>query len=381
MVVKLADDMVTPLALGTEANYEAIRRGLGSLRRHEALWQLSMPCVASCMEPGVLEAACAAEHIGQEYTRFERMCLLATVRALRQAGVDARSPRTLFVLSTTKGNVHLLDARFTHHFAPQRVTPAASAQAVAQWFGNSRTPLVVCNACISGLHAQLLAARLIEQGSCDTVVVTGADMLSPFIVSGFQSLLALSPEPCRPFDEERIGLNLGEAAACVVYGRAPQTQDTRWQLCTGAVCNDAYHISAPSRTAEGYVQAVQNAMHGAEPSELAFVCAHGTATLYNDEMEAVGLTRAGLQQVPVCSFKGYFGHTMGAAGVVETLLSMQAIDHGMVPATKGYACSGVSRRLLVSGEWCTTTQRAFLKTISGFGGCNAAVLFRKGGVA
>ena len=131
-------------------------------------------------------------------------------------------------------------------------------------------------------------------------------------------------------------------------------------LLRGAIRNDANPISGPSRTGEGSFRAIKVVLGDVEPEELALVSVHGTSTAYNDEMESIALTRAGLQNVPVNSLKGYFGHTMGAAGILETILSMASVDDGTVLGTRGYS------------------KRAFAKLLSGFGGCNAAGIFVKG---
>ena len=243
---------------------------------------------------------------------------------------------------------------------------------------------MVSNACISGLSAQLMALRLLEGGYCDTAIVCGADVLSRFIVSGFGSLKALSPVECRPFDIERCGLNLGEAAATIIYrsssyvGFGNEDEDEAMWVCAGgAVRNDAHHVSAPSPKGEGCYMAIRAAMGDLSADSLAFVNAHGTATLFNDEMESVALARAGLLGVPVNSLKGYYGHTMGAAGVLETILSMRAVDRGNILGTRGFHELGVSNPISVSATNSPTTKQSFLKLLSGFGGGNAAMVFER----
>lgn len=177
-----------------------------------------------------------------------------------------------------------------------------------------------------------------------------------------------------------MGLNLGEAAACVVYGRAEEATDISrlWCVADAAVRNDAYHVSSPSKTAEGACRALRAVLAGKDLSGLAFVNVHGTATLFNDEMEAVALDRMGLGDLPANGLKGYFGHTLGAAGVLETLISMEALDDGIVLGTKGFEQPGVSRRINISAGHRPATGTAFLKMMAGFGGCNAAMLCCKG---
>jgi 3-oxoacyl-[acyl-carrier-protein] synthase-1 len=146
-------------------------------------------------------------------------------------------------------------------------------------------------------------------------------------------------------------------------------------LCGGAIRNDANHISGPSRTGEGSFRALQAVIADLEqPAEqLAFVNVHGTATPYNDEMESIALERAGLSSVPINALKGYYGHTLGTAGVLETLLSIEAVRHGTVLATRGFTQLGVSRPVDIAAQLRTTARRTFVKLLSGFGGCNAAI--------
>ena len=380
IVRKIGESMITPLGFSVEENFQAVLGMRSALRHYEHCWNLPFPSYLSLIQDDLLEAAFQEEVElsrlpSPACTRFEKLSLLSAVKAVRQSGVDPKSERVLFVLSSTKGNVSLLSEKTVDM---QRVTPAHTAQLVADYFGNPNTPITVSNACISGLCAQMEAYRCLQSGQYDAVVVVGADALSPFIVAGFQSLRALSVEQCHPFSDNRNGLNLGEAAAAVVWETAEDhALDTSWKMMGAAVRNDANHISGPSRTGEGSYRALQAVLQrsGLSDKDLACLNVHGTATLYNDEMEAIAIDRAGLASVPVNALKGYYGHTLGAAGVLEVLLTMCALDHGLVPATRGFEGLGVSVPLQVSAEMMKTTQRTFVKLLSGFGGCNAAAAF------
>lgn len=374
MVVKLADNIISPLGVTTEENYRAVKAGHSALRLHEGVPGIPIPFYASLIDENILT-------VEGDYTKFERMCIQSVAAALAQCDIDASSDRVLFIVSTTKANVSLLaGGRYpAGSNLPSSVLPGVAASRIASYFSNHRTPLVVSNACISGVCAQIEALRALEHGLCDYAVVVGADVQSAFIVTGFQALKAVSAEACRPFDRDRKGLNLGEAAATVIYGRS-DTADNRWQMVCGAVRNDANHISGPSRTGEGSYLALRSVLQHITPDEIAFISAHGTATLYNDEMESIAVERAGMTDTPVGSLKGCYGHTMGAAGVLETLLSMSAVDDHTVLGTRGFENLGVSRPISVSSENRTTDRHAFIKLISGFGGCNAAAAFKKGGV-
>ena len=387
-VVKVADNIISPLGTTTEENYAAVKAGKSALRLYESSKDLPEPFFASLIDEaaladeyaGIGSAAKTGEYSGLDgLTRFEKRLILSVSKALKGTGIDPASEDVLFVVSSTKGNVELLDSGA----GPRGGDPAErerlgnSAERIAGFFGNKNTPVVVSNACISGLCAQIAAMRELQAGKFGTVIVTGTDVQSRFIISGFQSFKALSLEACRPFDAQRKGLNLGEAAATIIFRyKTPASDD--WVLLRGAVRNDANHISGPSRTGEGSFRAIKAALGDVKPEELALVSVHGTSTAYNDEMESIALARAGLQNVPVNSLKGYFGHTMGAAGILETILSMASVDDGTVLGTRGYSECGVSCPPDISPAPRKTVKRAFVKLLSGFGGCNAAGIFIKG---
>ena len=380
MIVSVAHNILSPLGMTSAENYAAVKAGRSMLKRYEGLWGLPEPFVASLMDRDKVEQAFAEITDPKPYTFFEKMIILSATKALGQTDIDPTSDKVLFILSTTKGNVFLLDKRVTG-FPKERVLLGAAARQMTEYFHNPNTPLVVSNACISGVCAQIEAMRNLESGAFDAVVVVGCDVQSAFIVSGFQSFKALSVEPCKPFDAHRTGLNLGDAAATIIYTRKDKVDKNEWMACRGSIHNDANHISGPSRTGEGSYRALKATLGDMNPDQIAFINAHGTATLYNDEMESVAIERAGLAQVPVNGLKGCYGHTMGAAGILETILSMQAIDDNNILATKGFESMGVTHPLVLSNQNQPTEKRAFIKLLSGFGGCNAALLMAKGGVS
>jgi len=209
----------------------------------------------------------------------------------------------------------------------------------------------------------------------------GADVLSHFVVSGFESLQALSSEQCKPFDAARKGINLGEAAAALVLSSEPDPVGLRpsIKVTGGGSSNDANHISGPSRTGDELGFAIQQALQEArkEAHEIDFISSHGTATLFNDEMEAKAFHQIGMSNVPMNSLKGSFGHTLGAAGVVETVMSIHSLFNNEILPTKGFEKSGVSQKVNVSRELVFKPLTTCLKTASGFGGCNAAIVLQK----
>ena len=365
MVYKIADNILSPLGATTAENYQAVKAGRSALARYDQRWSLP---------DKVLTASLFSQEQEQQFlisglSRFESMVVTSVREALSQTTLDVSQPNVILIISTTKGDVELLEE------SPEadHLSPADSAQRIARELGFTTDPIVVCNACISGLSALILASRLLEDGQYDYAVVCGADSQSRFIVSGFQSLKALSPEPCRPFDMERMGLNLGEAAATMILGKGVGD----WTLGPGAIRNDATHISNPAKNGEGSCLALKTIVDDNDKESLAFINAHGTATIFNDQMESVAIERAGLADIPVNAYKGCYGHTMGAAGVLETILSMAAIDDQTILATQGFEELGVSGHISLSASHQSTSKSAFVKMLSGFGGCNAALLLEK----
>ena len=378
MIVKVSDNIISPLGMNTAENYAAVKEGRSELQRHDGLWGLPEPFTASLMNREAVNEMAKQKGIDDQYTFFEKMIVLSVAKALEQTSIDPASDKVLFILSTTKGNVFLLDKRETG-FPAERVRLGMAAKQMTDYFHNPNAPIVVSNACISGVCAQIQAMRELESGNFDYVITVGADVQSAFIVSGFQSFKALSVDPCKPFDANRSGLNLGDASATIIFTRRDSVSENDWVAFRGAIRNDANHISGPSRTGEGSYRALRAVLGDLNPEKLAFINTHGTATLYNDEMESVAIERAGLARVPVNGLKGYYGHTMGAAGILETILSMQAIDDNNILATKGFETIGVTHPLILSNQNRPTDKRAFIKLLSGFGGCNAALLMAKGG--
>ena len=345
MIYKIADNILSPLGETTAQNYEAVKAG-----RSVNLTKGTVPIVRN-----------------EGLTRFESMAVKSAKRAIQEAGIDPGKDNVVLILSTTKANIEVLSQ------GNEDPGPAHAAKSIAEELGVVTEPIVVCNACISGVAAIILAQRLLEHRDYDYAIVCGADVLSEFTVSGFQSLKAVSEEPCRPFDMERLGLNLGEAAATMIL-----TVDSgQWAIEAGAIRNDAFHISSPSKDGEGARLALEAIGAEAVKDSLAQINAHGTATMFNDQMESVAIERAGLNTVPVNSLKGYFGHTLGAAGILETIITMAALDDHTVLGTKGFEERGVSGKILLSSENQTTDKDRFVKMISGFGGGNAAIMASK----
>ena len=356
MAYIIADNIISPLGETSEENYLSVKAGRSGIRAYEP---------GTCNIPEGFYASLLFED-------FETLALRSAQKAMGNALLELKGKRTAFILSSTKGNIE------------ENISLADSAQRIATQLGIDAKPIVVCNACISGLSALILGNRLIDSDLYDAAIVCGCDTPRQFILSGFQSLKALSPEPCRPFDMERMGLNLGEAAATLILSKNP-IQGNSWRMGDGFIRNDAFHISTPSKTADGLYLSLQRTLESFTKeisstckqidlkAHLAFINAHGTATLFNDQMESVAIGRAGLSDLPANAYKSFWGHTMGAAGILETIISMKAIDDDTILGTRGFSELGVSGEMNICAENRPTDKKGFIKMLSGFGGCNATI--------
>ena len=364
-VFAIATNIYSPLGNGTTANFEQMLAGHSGIQNHTKPAIHPQPFYASLFG----EIICS-----HGFTKFEQILAHSIQEALAIGKVDITHASTAFILSTTKGNIGLLEKK---QLSSEQLTLHYSAQKLANHFGHPNRPMVVSNACISGLSALTIAKRMIEAGLYQTVVVAGADLISAFVFSGFTAFQAISSQPCKPYDASRNGITLGEAAATIILSSVP-LHATDVQLAGSGGSNDANHISGPSRTGAELAMAMQKAMKEAAllPTDINFISAHGTATVYNDEMESKAITLAGLQQVPVNSIKGYIGHTLGAAGIIESAVAIESIRTGKILPTKGFTTLGVPMPIAVVSELQQIPISTCLKTASGFGGSNAAIVWK-----
>ncbi len=376
MAYVAAHNIFSPLGATSAATFAAVAAGRSAVAEHPGIFPGEEPVWASRLPAGWEKSL---PGLAEDFSPFEKM-LIASIRdAAAQVEVALDSERTVFVFATTKGNIGLLDGE--EEVSPDmvgRLLLSTSAQLVASYFGSSAVPMVVSSACISGVAALLVAQRLLASGQYDTAVVAGADTVSRFVLAGFQAFQALSVGQCKPFSADRAGINLGEAAATIILTAQPPVgvhQPVR--LAGGAISNDANHISGPSRTGAELAQAIDQALEeaGVAAADVDFISAHGTATPYNDAMEAKAFALSGVQAKPIYSVKGALGHTLGAAGVVEAVLSVLAMTEGCLLPTAGYSQPMQPDNLDIATVARPATLRVGLKTASGFGGCNGALVF------
>lgn len=313
----------------------------------------------------------------QNYTRLEKMMIASLDKVIKDSKIQLNE-RVGLIISTTKGNIDALDEK--NPFPSERAYLATLGRQLKHYFHFKNDAIIISNACVSGILAIAIAKRYINEGVFDHVFITSGDLITEFILSGFHSLQALSHLPCKPYDENRTGINLGEVvASALVTNSAKHLVEEAVCILGEGSCNDANHISGPSRTGEGLYRSMQSAFNQARITykDVDYISAHGTATLYNDEMEAIAFNRMKLGHVPLNSLKGYFGHTLGASGLVETIVGMHSLKNNILYKSLGFDALGVTQPINVITKTTNKPLKLFLKTASGFGGCNTAILFNK----
>jgi 3-oxoacyl-[acyl-carrier-protein] synthase II len=236
-------------------------------------------------------------------------------------------------------------------------------------------------ACASSTAGIGLAWSLIREGEEDIVIVFAADYVSRFSFTGFSSLNALSPEPARPFDRNRNGLSLGDGAVCLVLCSEKYLDrfscSFPLRIAGWGMASDANHITGPARDGRGLAAAMGKALEtaGRKPGEIRAYCAHGTGTVYNDAMEIQACRRIfGEGRLPAFSVKGAIGHTLGAAGGLETVFCALALEEETIPPTAGLSEPEDNRVLNVSPEPQSFPAGPVLTANSGFGGINAVLV-------
>lgn len=375
MIFTSYNNIISPLGFSTSENYQSVSNSIIGVKKLKLPFSQDEFCVAKIADEKIQEHLSQIKN-AETHTKLEQLSILSIQDVINQSGIDPKDNRTLLIYSTTKGNIDILENNYKN-IDPKRVYLPVFAKHLQSYFQLAHTPVVLSNACISGILAIIIAKRIIEQGTYDNVLVCGGDVLSEFTISGFKSFNAMSSEPSKPFDANRVGINLGEAVSTIlITNKKELATPYNTQIVSGASANDANHISGPSRTGEGLFQCLTQIVDG-NTNDLGFISAHGTATPFNDEMESIAFDRAGFNTTPVNSLKGYYGHTLGAAGVLETALSLESMNHQRLIKSEGFETKGFSGNITMIESHQDKTFSSFIKTASGFGGCNAAALFRK----
>lgn len=354
-----SENIISPLGQSAEANFLNLKSGQSGISLFKNIGVGKEDIYLSKIKEDKKELT---------FYRLLSKCLKSIIE--ESLGDIIKSDDTIVIISTTKGDIR------------ENITKPIqnSIAKIELEFQLKNKPLVISNACISGVLAMNAANNYLKSGIYKHAFVIGADVISDFVLYGFQSLYAISDAPAQPFDKNRKGITLGEGAAGVLMSSDFTVFKTEYfEFVEGTSSSDANHISGPSRTGEGLYRTVKNSLElgNIKASEIGFISAHGTGTIFNDEMESIAFDRLGMNTIPINSLKGYFGHTLGAAGLIEIAICIQSIRHNLLIKSLGFTQDGTTKKINVLSENKKIEVNAILKTASGFGGCNASAIIRK----
>ena len=382
--------VVSALGAGVDANIAAIREGRSGIR-------LSPSILRTGNRIPVGEFALANDEIHRRLNippdrHLSRTALLG-IMAVREAMNDAKIPqgrRVGIVSATSVGGMDLTE-RFFREFINDESRGrlrdvrmhdcGASTDAIAAYCGIDGYRTAISTACSSAANAIIMGARLLRHGRVDCVVAGGCDALNAFTLNGFKSLMILDDKPCRPFDRNRAGLNLGEGAGYVVLMRGEDAANGYCTLDGYANRNDAFHQTASSADGCGAYLAMSDtlAMAGVEPSQIDYVNVHGTGTPNNDASEGIAMQRLFGEHIPpFSSTKGFTGHTLAAAGGIEAVFSALAVRYGFIYPNLNFKTPAPGGGVVPAPEFAEGRDiRYVLSNSFGFGGNCSSLLFAR----
>jgi 3-oxoacyl-[acyl-carrier-protein] synthase II len=364
--------MVSPYGWGVGSCWEGLLSGRTAIRPFERFSGGSFPVEKAAFVPGLDPAA-------------EETLVMQMLRPLIQSSGSAIPPDALPILATTNGEIDILERsvlRGTPDAGDSR--PDRLLNKIECLCGLSDPGMVVCAACASSSAAVAQGAAMIRDGVRDCVLVVGCDNVSEFVAAGFSSIMALDEDMARPFDKNRGGMSLGEAAAFMLLMsdvRASQEKRPVLAEITGwGMTSDANHITGPDRDGSGLTLALQKALRSADiaEDEVGSISAHGTGTVYNDSMEMKAFKSVFHgRSVPTYSLKGGIGHTMGTAGLVDIIVAIKALLARIVPPTVNLQDIDDEALGWASNQPCRCDKAVTVSTNSGFGGINCAVVLKR----
>lgn len=360
MITLGAGNMITPLGRTVQENWEQVVNYSTQIKPYDS---------QRAEDPKLFLSRFSDD---MDFHERIRECIRQSLKGIDSEKLDWSS--TVLIFSSTKGDVEQLRDRHI-----EQALLDFTVDELRKEFPASEG-VTVSNACISGITALILAHDLVKTKQFERALVVAADNCSTFVSEGFKSFYAIAADFCKPYDAHREGINLGEGVACAWVSANPDFfLEKPVIIHGGASANDANHISGPSRTGEGLYRATLRALKhaGKSAQDIDYISAHGTATRYNDDMESMAVDRLGLSHVPMNSLKGYFGHTLGAAGLIETLMAIEQMRHNMVLGTLGFSEPGTVKPVNVSGTHQPKEICTLIKNGSGFGGCNAALILER----
>ncbi len=287
---------------------------------------------------------------------------------LQDLSRDKLEPASHLIVATTKGAIDDLGKK--DHLQSWQI-----AGYLKEYLGLQGEATTISGACASGTIGIIQACQKICTGEATSVLVVGIDILSMFVLAGFQQLLALAETGCTPFDIKRNGLSLGEGLGYMVLCHPGRTEESGQSATIGGwgVSGDAGHITAPCRNGSGLIRVFNQATRGGE-LQVGGINSHGTGTIYNDAMEITAMNSFFKTPPPFHSVKGAIGHCLGAAGVMEACLSISSLQHGKIPATTGLKTVDEHTEMATGKTTQNLRHPSILTCNSGFGGINAGVL-------
>jgi len=369
--------IISSLGFDSESNFKNLVLGKSGIKKHKR--KNETPFYSSIIDKLKLDVHFSKIGNIAKYTILEKMMILSVNAILTNSKLKI-TDKTGLIISTTKGNVDTLATNSPFYTDKKRAYLSELGNQIQKFFNFKNEAIVLSNACVSGVLAVSVAKHIIQENLYDELIIVSGDLVSEFILSGFESFQAMSSEPCKPYSKNRTGITIGEAVASVLVSNSiTKYAKHTVEIIGSASCNDANHISGPSRTGEGLYQSMQSALAEAKikTTDIDYISAHGTATNYNDEMEAIAFNRLALEQVPLNSLKGYYGHALGASGLLETIIGIESLHQNTLIESLGFDELGVSKPLNIIQKTIHKPLSIFLKTASGFGGSNTSVLFKK----
>ncbi len=385
--------IVSPYGAGAKTFWTGLAGGACAIKPLTLIGTEGFRCRIGAEVPA---EAMAGLGLSRRRSRADRMALAAAAEALADAGLHGRErDEAALVVGAVGGGMYEGEEWYWEEArggrpspkirALRSILPFSHAEALGHKLRMSGPKETVVMACASGAASIALGADLIRAGVVPAAVVGGVDALTRICFMGFNALRLLDPEPCRPFDRDRRGMSIGEAAAFLVLEDAERCRArggrAHVELAGTGMTTDAHHVTAPHPEAEGMIQAMRLALETARlrPRAIQYVNAHGTGTPQNDRTEALALRRVFDDgRILVSSTKSLVGHTMAAAGSVEAVATILALEHGLVPPTAGLEHVDPEVPFdCVPGTARPAELAAVLSNSFGFGGQNVSLVFRR----
>jgi 3-oxoacyl-[acyl-carrier-protein] synthase II len=364
-------DLITAYGKGIEPLWKGILSGQSRVDKLNRF-----PATASLCDNG---ATIPELSLQKQDSLVMQMLKIILTKDLKVVPKDA-----FLILATTVGEIDLLEKAVLKKTQDSKKSNLTHLLKKVKTLARiKKDGMLISCACASSSSALAEAARIIENGQNDCCLVVATDALSEFVFSGFCALMALDKDPARPFDKNRRGLSLGEAAGFILLmsqARAKKEKRTALAQVAGwGLSNDANHMTGPARDAEGLIQAIACALKKAQvlPEQIGAISSHGTGTLYNDAMELLAFKRIFKNQtVPVYSIKGGTGHTLGAAGLIETIMALKVGQEKIIPPTVGLKDVAAQAKGWVSPLAKKLKQPTIMLNNCGFGGINAVLILK-----